>query len=154
MRITYGNTAGFEAVDQLTLIDQVGVSRSRLVQLRLTFTLQILLGRPVFESAVDAVGRGGVGSGLTLLLTRAADVLEIRWVARLDDIVRGQDCAWSDQSKLFTQLQIGRVCRFVVVEEHQIDMFDSTAIVQSLDAHVTGPDDDFDNVTEAGQVNQ
>lgn len=94
-------------------------------------------------------------SGLALLLHRAADILQIRWVTGPQDIIRGQNRdIGNNHAELFAKHQIRGVRGLVVIEEHELDLLDLAAGEQLVQRLVTSTDDNADKVPQASQLDQ
>lgn len=149
--MTYRNTSGLIAVHELALVDESWLSRA-LIELGLAVPLLVHLDVCLCDAVCIAVAT--LLRLCDLLFDATPDVFEVWWVARLDHVIGGQHRAFSDQTQFFAKLQVGRIGRLVVVEEHEIDVLQLSRLMQASDRFIAGANDDLDNVRKTCQIDK
>lgn len=144
------------AIGQPALIYKRGVPLDRRIQLLFALPLGVLLRRPVLKPRIHATDLAirRLLRGCLLLLDSRPHILEVRGISGRDDVIGRQHGPRPDQAQLFAQLQVGRVRRLIVVQEHEIDAGERARGVKAADGRFARADDDLDDVTQPGQVDQ
>lgn len=110
-------------MNQLTLIHQIRIPLF-LINLLLALPLQIL-----FRSSVRKLLLLIPPLRRPLLRNATPHIRQVRWIPRLDDVIRRKDTPRSHEAQPLTEFEIARVRGLVVVEEHEVDLGDCAVSV-------------------------